>query len=352
MSSNNNNNNNHHSSRTRDNEILSDPKAAGEEPHSLKERTNTSNNKEEEETTMMIRMKGESSSLSSSRRNNKDDETRVISMMEPANNSDTTTAPSSFTRIETRAVWEKEQDEEEEDEEETELGSTGQQNRASPTSIMATLAGHSAPGGGSNTKPQPSGAVAASAGTIGNENNDNNSSNNSNNVENGHTSNGNNNNNNNNMAATREQQLEAALDQAQTQRTKMLSNIQKKKQLLVDMSAKLKELQKENNDLKTTCNKLTLENASLHSGVTKMTTFSQELKNKLRIKQDVLRETRAEKEDVDKKLKRLEQNRLLEQELLQNYRRLAIHTGYFKWGKEIRMLEAALEKATAEQQQE
>ncbi|GKY96331.1 hypothetical protein MPSEU_000592800 [Mayamaea pseudoterrestris] len=145
--------------------------------------------------------------------------------------------------------------------------------------------------------------------------------------------------------------LELALEQAQAQRTKMISNIQKKKQALAVSDLKMKALAKENAELKANLLKLNLENSSLHSGMAKITSTRDELRNKLRIKQDVLRETRAEKDETEKKLKRSEQCRVLEQELLQNYRRLAIHTGYFKWGKEIRMLEAALEKANAEQQE-
>jgi chromosome segregation ATPase len=144
--------------------------------------------------------------------------------------------------------------------------------------------------------------------------------------------------------------LELALEQAQAQRTKMIANIQKKKQVLVETESNLKVLERENAEMKKSLSKMSLENSSLHSGLASITSVRDELRNKLRIKQDVLRETRAEKDEIEKKLKRCEQHRQLEQELLQNYRKLAIHTGYFRWGKEIRMLESALEKANAEQQ--
>jgi hypothetical protein len=139
------------------------------------------------------------------------------------------------------------------------------------------------------------------------------------------------------------------LEQAQAQRLKMIGNIQKKKQLLAESASKLQTLEKELAHLKHSHNQLAQENSSLHTGLAQATMARDEVKNKLRIKQDVLRETRLEKEDMEKRLKRSEQHRLLEQELLQNYRKLAVHTGFYKWGKEIRMLEQALEKASAEQ---
>ena len=142
--------------------------------------------------------------------------------------------------------------------------------------------------------------------------------------------------------------LELALERAHAQRTKMVANIQKKKQLLVNSHKKQNTMEAELAELKQTVSKLSHENVALQSGLAKVTVVRDELRNKLRIKQDVLKETRAEKDDVEKKLKRSEQSRLLEQELLNNYRRLAIHTGYYKWGKEIRQLEAALEKANTE----
>ena len=88
--------------------------------------------------------------------------------------------------------------------------------------------------------------------------------------------------------------------------------------------------------------KLDQENASLRTGLGKVTSVRDEMKMKLRTKNELMREARQEVEALEKKLAKQERERGTERELLEHYRKLARHTGYYKWGKPIRALETAL----------
>jgi hypothetical protein len=84
------------------------------------------------------------------------------------------------------------------------------------------------------------------------------------------------------------------------------------------------------------------ENDSLRVGLQNVAAVRDDLRNKLRIQKDALKEAQREKEAVHRQLIKCLYERELESHLLGQYRRLSLQTGYFKWGKEIREAEAKL----------
>ena len=148
------------------------------------------------------------------------------------------------------------------------------------------------------------------------------------------------------------QALEAQLGQAEAQRSRMAEKLKKRKQLLIEAEQNRVTMESRLAEAKEQIAELQNENADIRSGLQSVVAVRDDLKNKLRVKQEILKEARMEKEDVERKLKRSEQQRALEVELLENYRKLATHTGFFKWGKTIRLLEAELATATAASEQD
>jgi hypothetical protein len=141
--------------------------------------------------------------------------------------------------------------------------------------------------------------------------------------------------------------LRAQLHAADLQRQKMAANLRKKKAQLDEAEAGRKALEAKVADLEATLAKERAENDQLRAGLQKVVVTRDDMKNKLRTKNELLRELRADKDDAERRLRRSENQRATEQDLLANYRKLATHTGYFKWGKTIRVLEAALEQFNA-----
>jgi hypothetical protein len=132
--------------------------------------------------------------------------------------------------------------------------------------------------------------------------------------------------------------LREEVAQLQAQRIKTIANLKSKKAALTQSEAREKKLKEELAELKSKQEKMEEENASLRSGLQKLAAVRDDVKNKLRIQKEILRESRAENEEVERKCSKLE----AERKMLGYYRKLAIHTGYVKWGKPIRMLEAEL----------
>jgi hypothetical protein len=143
------------------------------------------------------------------------------------------------------------------------------------------------------------------------------------------------------------EELRAQLHAADLQRQKMAANLRKKKAQLDEAEAGRKALEAKVADLEATLAKERAENDQLRAGLQKVVVTRDDMKNKLRTKNELLRELRADKDDAERRLRRSENQRATEQDLLANYRKLATHTGYFKWGKTIRVLEAALEQFNA-----
>lgn len=143
--------------------------------------------------------------------------------------------------------------------------------------------------------------------------------------------------------AKRVEELEAAIEAAAAQKTRMVANMKKKKAALAAAEARITSIEPKVGDLEGRLGDLEAENGSLRAGLQKVAAVRDDYKNKLRVQQDLLKETRHEKDEMQKLLKKSEAQRALEQALLDNYRALSIHTGYYKWGKEIRLLETKLE---------
>jgi hypothetical protein len=138
--------------------------------------------------------------------------------------------------------------------------------------------------------------------------------------------------------------LKAQLKAANLHKQKMAANLKKKRSQLEEAESIRKDLETKVSELEAALAKQQSENEHLRSGLQKVVAGREDVKNKLRIKNDLLRELRADKEEAERRLRRSEHQRALEQDLLGNYRKLAQHTGYFKWGKAIRGLESALEQ--------
>lgn len=136
--------------------------------------------------------------------------------------------------------------------------------------------------------------------------------------------------------------LEAAVETAVAQRAKTLTNLKKKRELLAQSEAKRTAIQAKLDEATKAKAHLDQENASLRAGLSKVTSVRDEVKMKLRTKNELIREARQEVEVLEKKMSKTERERSMERELLEHYRKLARHTGYFKWGKPIRQLESTL----------
>jgi hypothetical protein len=148
------------------------------------------------------------------------------------------------------------------------------------------------------------------------------------------------------QAIAKNKQLEEKLASANNQRAKMIANMKCKKTLLEQAQTKIAQLAMEHKAAQDSAKSLTAENESLRSGLAKVAAARDELKHKLRVKNEILRDARAEQADLERRLRGAEQNRALTLDLLSQYRKLAAHTGYYKWGKPIRLLEAAMQEAT------
>ena len=92
------------------------------------------------------------------------------------------------------------------------------------------------------------------------------------------------------------------------------------KALMDAMESKLAVCEKELQDLSA-------ENGMIRQGLAAATDVRDSYKNKLRSQQQAVKESRTVIQDLEKRLRKTEQARALECELLDNFRKLAIHTG-------------------------
>jgi chromosome segregation ATPase len=126
------------------------------------------------------------------------------------------------------------------------------------------------------------------------------------------------------------------------QKQKMAANLRKKRDMLTEAS----------NNLSTANTKIESfqnEKGNLLQGIQKLTANRDELKTKLVCKNEISREQRAQVEKLEKRLRITQSIRAKELQLLQHYRQLSLHTGYFKWGKQIRGLEVEVAAALEEE---
>ena len=147
------------------------------------------------------------------------------------------------------------------------------------------------------------------------------------------------------LLVSQKNKLETALDVAHTQRSKMIAHIQRNKEHIAALERQTETLQSRLDETHDQLATAKDESIQRRLALDKMTTQRDELKNKLRLKNELFREVRQERDTLERAKKRTEQERALEQALLEHYRQLAKHTGYYKWGKQIRLLEAQLEAA-------
>lgn len=140
----------------------------------------------------------------------------------------------------------------------------------------------------------------------------------------------------------RAESLQQALDAAEVQRTKMIGNLKSRKAMLLQAKLAQERLQAQLASFGTREQVLREENDSLRVGLQNVAAVRDDLRNKLRIQKDTLKEALREKEAVHRQLIKCLYERELESHLLGQYRRLSLQTGYFKWGKEIREAEAKL----------
>ena len=129
---------------------------------------------------------------------------------------------------------------------------------------------------------------------------------------------------------------------ALSQRTKTLGNLKKKRTELAQVLDEKTQLEEQLEDFAQHKSQLVEENASLKLGLSKVAVTKDTIKMKLKTKDELLKECCKDKEMLKGQLHQMEHKHTLERELLEHYRKLARHTGYYRWGKPIRALEAQL----------
>jgi hypothetical protein len=127
------------------------------------------------------------------------------------------------------------------------------------------------------------------------------------------------------------QVLQQELTLVISQRSKLAANLRQRKSLLIAAAASRAEQALQHQQL-----------VSVRSGLQQVGAVRDDLKQKLRVKQEILVATRSDRDQCERCLKKMEKERGMEVQLLALYRELANHTGYYKWGKRIRMLEQEL----------
>ena len=145
------------------------------------------------------------------------------------------------------------------------------------------------------------------------------------------------------------QQLETKLAQSETiiqnqnrAKARIIENIKTKRTLLEASKVETAQLRLSQKALQT-------ENHKLHQDLNVATTARDAFKNKLRLQNETAKESKANVVVLQSKLDRLTKTASLQSDLLQEYRRLSLHTGFYKWGKPIRALEAQLAAAEEEE---
>lgn len=133
--------------------------------------------------------------------------------------------------------------------------------------------------------------------------------------------------------------LQKEISALQAKNQKVVANLRHKKSLLEEAATKYKDLAEEMRSQEAS---LHTRIASLRGGLENVTASRDELKMKLRIEKQLHTQARMEKEKLQCQLKQSEKARAMERKLLDLYRELGNHTGYYTWGRRIRVLEASL----------
>jgi chromosome segregation ATPase len=142
--------------------------------------------------------------------------------------------------------------------------------------------------------------------------------------------------------------IQEELDVVLAKKEKVLSNLRTKRSLLFQVQARNVQLEEQLACEQSKHKVVTDETESLRAGLMSVSASREDLKQKLKSRQESLKQARAELEDLESKLAKVEGQHDTENELLTLLRKLACHTGYFKWGKQIRVLESKLSDAAEE----
>ena len=110
------------------------------------------------------------------------------------------------------------------------------------------------------------------------------------------------------------------VSQYDNQKQRMIENLKKKKARIDALEEKLGSCEKELRNLST-------ENGTLRQNLQAVTDTRDSCKNKFRSQQESVKESRTIIQDLEKRLRKTEQARAVEGELLDQFRKLAIHTG-------------------------
>jgi DNA repair exonuclease SbcCD ATPase subunit len=142
--------------------------------------------------------------------------------------------------------------------------------------------------------------------------------------------------------------IQEELDEVQAKKDKVVNNLRTKRSLLLQVQARNVQLEEQLACEQSKHKVATDETESLRAGLMSVSASREDLKQKLKSRQESLKQARAEQVDLETKLAKVEGQHDMENELLTLLRKLAIHTGYFKWGKQIRVLESKISLAAEE----
>jgi DNA repair exonuclease SbcCD ATPase subunit len=142
--------------------------------------------------------------------------------------------------------------------------------------------------------------------------------------------------------------IQEELDVVQAKKVKVVGNLRNKRSLLVQVQAKNVQLEQQLACEQSKHKVASDETLSLRASLMSASASREDLKQKLKSRQESLKQAKLEQEDLESKLAKVEGQHETENELLTLLRKLACHTGYFKWGKQIRGLESKLSDAAEE----
>ena len=125
----------------------------------------------------------------------------------------------------------------------------------------------------------------------------------------------------------------------------MIGTLKRRKGILIETNAQLKNSRDQLREQAAQRVSLEAENGELRQGLYNVRAVRDDLRNKLRTRKDATKDAARAQAAMEAKLRRAQIDRGKERELLEHYRKLAGHTGYYKWGKQIRSLEAELAAA-------
>jgi hypothetical protein len=131
----------------------------------------------------------------------------------------------------------------------------------------------------------------------------------------------------------------AEIDASQAKQTKMRDNLKNKRVLLCKAQQDKVLLETQLTGEQSKLGMATDETDSLRVSLQSVMASREDLKQKLKSQKEALKVAKFDQDALERKLSKVEKMHLVENDLLDHYRKLSLHTGYFKWGKPIRNLE-------------